>query len=701
MKKFWNKKNLDLLYSLKEKKGLTYKKIAEKLHTSPDACRRKFKRVDWDLYLKDKDLYMSTLNSPQKWSRDEMLRLHAFMESERSIEFISRKMGRSIDSIESKMRDTDWESWFSSIPEENEDNSQEDLEEKKDRLVKALLLVSRHDVKRLEELTEEDFLTKINLEAKDLDIPYDEIKKEVYYELNEIGLTNPSELRLGAGKYIIIGDSHGKKTKQKMFDLIKRVSEELDINNIIHVGHILDDDNDVNYNWSNFDNLVILAKKEELRVIESKKKENWGYSSNQVSEESVNKTRIVRDAISLGEKLIVMNQDFISDYVKTPIRSLDQELLEESTIVNCHRQEFFTKCSDDMGNIYYASPGCICEPHVIKTIRQIDFTEGKKIKVAYHDGFQKYRKMEQLMRLWSQGFLVVEVNVDGTSTIIPCSVEKVMNGKTYATSYFDKIITNNGVEQPDKKIFVTGDAHCPLHDVNVLDIQEQICKEYSPDILVNLGDTHNFGSLNHHEMEKGAKIQEDILRESAYGYHVLKNMRDWADECHILYGNHERFAKDFTDKFPQLSSLLDFQFLCGIESLGYKITELKDVLRIGPCKFIHGDMRMYNQNGSMLEKASRTFGKYTFVGHIHRPEKRFGAISVGFSGKLDQGYNEPAASSWMHGFGMCNIYKGTQFPTVISIENNACNFNSKKYIPKNPDKWFMEDFSVSLSYSTK
>jgi hypothetical protein len=696
---FWTQEKLSELYELKVVKEKNYSQIAKKIGNSADACRRKFNRVDWDLFISSPQEYMAMLYCPQKWSRDEMLQLHAFVQSERSPDFISKKMKRSVNSVESKIRDTDWESWVKAMSEVAPSVSV-DSEENKDRLVQALLLISRHDAKRLGELSESDFLRKINLEPKDLTVPYEDIKKEVLSELRGMGLTNPSNIELKEGKYIIVGDSHGKKTKQKMFDLLKIASDTIGVSNVIHIGHILDDDNDMNYNWGAFDNLIILSKKEELRIIESKKKSNWGYSNSRVSQSKVDTTIVVRDYISLGNGIVIMNQDFISDYVKTPIRSLEQELLDESAIVSCHRQEFFTKCSDEMSHIYYASPGCICEPHVIKTIRQIDFTEGKEIKVAYHDGFQKYRKMEQLMKLWNQGFLVANVDAFGNVTIIPCAIETIMGGKTYATSYFDKIITNNGVENPDKKIFITGDAHCPLHDINILDIQEQICKDYGADILVNLGDTHNFGSLNHHEMERGKKITDDILKESAYGYHVLKLMREWAKECHILYGNHERFAKDFTDKFPQLSSLLDFQFLCGVEGLGYKVTDLKEVLRIGPCKFIHGDMKMYNQGGSMLEKASRTFGKYTFVGHIHRPEKRFNAISVGFSGKLDQGYNEPSASSWMHGFGMCNIYKGVQFPTVIAIGDNSCSVGGKKYSPQNPKKWVMNSYKTTLSYET-
>lgn len=685
----WGKKELLKMREMREE-DISFKKIGDNLGKSEDACRRKYNRVDWDSFLKDPDGTLKRNSVPQKWTRDDMVKLHSFVESERSMSFIAKKLGRSILSIESKLRETDWESfWEADGVEEIENGTDADVQEIKEKLVNALILISRHDYIRLDEINEEQFLKKINLEKKDLAIPFEEIKKEVQEELKSMGLAHPVSVACEEGTYLIVGDSHGKKTKQRMFDLLHNVIKELNVDKVIHIGHILDDDNDINYNWANFKNLTILAKKEELRIIQDK--------SRAIDAEF----DIVREYLSLGKKLVVMNQDFISDYVKTPIRSIEQELVDDAVILNCHRQEFFSKCSDELTQSYYASPGCICEPHVIKTIRQIDFLEGKHVKVAYHDGFQKYRKMEHLMKLWKQGFLIVHVDKNQNATVVPCTINFMSKKEGFVASYFDKIITEKGCLAPDKKIFVHGDAHSPMHDPNVMDIQENICKDYGANVLVNIGDTHNFGSLNHHEMERGRPMKDDVLEESAHGYHLLKLMSEWAPEKHLLYGNHERFSKDFTDKFPQLAKLLDFQFLCSVESLDYNITSLKDVLRIGPVNFIHGDMRMYGQSGSLLEKASRTFGKYTFVGHIHQPCIRFNALSVGFSGLLNQGYNEPNASAWLHGFGLCNIYKGVAFPTTIAIEQNSCAINAKTYSPVNPEKWKMKEFVAKLTYETK
>jgi hypothetical protein len=239
--------------------------------------------------------------------------------------------------------------------------------------------------------------------------------------------------------------------------------------------------------------------------------------------------------------------------------------------------------------------------------------------------------------------------------------------------------------------------HSPNQDNVALDIQEQICKDYKPDILVNIGDSHDYRALNHHDLDKGNVIKGNILDESAQVHYSLKRMATWAKDKYIIYGNHERFAEDFVAKFPQFGKYLDFQFICDLNELGYNMVDLKGVLKIGPTKFVHGDMTMYGQSGNKLEKAARTFKGTVFIGHMHYPAVRYGTYSIGLSGKLDQKYNEPNASTWIHGFGLCNQYRGFDFPTTIAINKN-CNINAKTYKAVNPDLWKVKNYNVRLIY---
>ena len=142
-----------------------------------------------------------------------------------------------------------------------------------------------------------------------------------------------------------------------------------------------------------------------------------------------------------------------------------------------------------------------------------------------------------------------------------------------------------------------------------------------------------------------------------------------------------------------------------LEDLDYKLIPLKSILTIGTAKFMHGDVEMYGENGSKLEKVSRTCGHsegfMVFLGHIHYPSIRFGSFSVGFSGLMDQSYNEPNTSTWIHGFGMCNQYKSVSFPTTVAIFENRCILWNKTYIPKNPESWNINSFKARILYETK
>ena len=47
------------------------------------------------------------------------------------------------------------------------------------------------------------------------------------------------------GRYLVVSDSHGKHTSRGMFRLLNNLNANLKFNAVIHVGHILDDDNDI------------------------------------------------------------------------------------------------------------------------------------------------------------------------------------------------------------------------------------------------------------------------------------------------------------------------------------------------------------------------------------------------------------------------------------------------------------------------
>ncbi len=682
----WTKKDLLSLYRGKYEQNKSFMEIGREINKSSDAVARKFKRMNWESFIENPDNYLMGNETCKKWTHEEMCQLDAYLQSGVSYGFIANKFGRTWESVERKAQETNWEAWRTTISETIiDEKTDEKTDVLIDQLIDALILLSRHDYERLKQIDKKEFLSKINFEEDKLPVSFTEIKTRTEEKFKNLGMGNPETMELGEGTYIIVGDSHGKHTKTKMFQLLQHINRTLNADKIIHIGHLLDDNNDISYHWGDFKNLVIVSKLEELKEIQSQRnKFNFSYD-------------IVRSGIIMGD-LTIMNQDLIQDYVNSPIRNLNNEIFDSKAIVNCHRQEVATKASDDEAH-YFASPGCLCEQHIINTIKQIDFTDNRTVKLAFYGGFSKYRRMTHMYKYWTQGFLVVHVDENGNHTIVPCMIQNVKN--EYATSYFDKIITSNGVKSPTKKIFVVGDAHIPAHDCEIMSIQEQICKDYKPDVLVNLGDVHDYRPLCHHDMSKGKVIFGNLMNDTANVYHVLKRMRKWANKAYLMYGNHERFSKDFIDKFPQLSECLDFGFMCNLDELDYELIELKDVLTIGSTKFIHGDMIMFNQNGNKMEKAARTFGGNIFIGHTHCPGIRMKCYSVGLQGLKKQDYNEVHASAWTHGLGMCNQYNGASWPTTVAIFNKTCILNDKVYVPENVEDWKLNKYKVKLTYETE
>jgi len=681
----WTVEEVETLYELKQK-GLSWPAIAKKIKKSSESARHKYKRTQWSDFHKDPAGYISKISSASvsPWSHEEMIQLDAFLRAGKSYEFIADEINRTIISVEKQAQRTDWNAW-SSIKDIEEDEVKEDEEILLQRLLDALLTVGRYDRKRLMAVKEDHFLKRINLDKDKCFISFADLQEKALERLEEEGFGNREEMDLGEGTYVIVGDSHGKHTQKDMFSLLRHVNNHIKPDKIIHIGHMLDDDDDISYEWGGFDNLIVIAKIEELKALQSNRnKFNLHYD-------------LVRECVNLGGDLAVLNQDLIQDYVATPITNIKTDIVGKKTIVNCHRHEMFSRCSHD-GVSYIASPGSLCERHIVKTIKQMDFTDGKHVKLAFPEGFIKYRRMRQMYKYWENGILVVKVNGEGEQTVIPCSIKKTSKGFTLA--YFDKMITSRGVFEPDKKIFINGDCHSNIHDCNVLDIQEQVVNDYGPDTYINLGDTHNCASLNHHDMDKGIPVKVDYMDEGAQTYYILKKMAEWAPETHIIFGNHERFARDFVAKVPQLATYLDFPFQCDIASLGYKLTELKQPLKMGPSTFVHGDVIMFGQPGRKTEKASRTFGREVMMGHVHKQEIRFGCYTLGLTGQLDQGYNEPSASDWVHGFGLCNQYKGHSFMTTIAIVDNVCVLD-KVYRPISPEDWKLGEYTARMTYDIK
>lgn len=534
-------------------------------------------------------------------------------------------------------------------------------------LAKALLNYVAYEVKMVNMIDECVFWAALNLEddiLATLDYKYKDIQAEAHRILHhEHGESYEKGLELGAGRYMIVGDSHGKNTPHRMFDMLARANEEFDIDKIIHLGHILDYNNFLSYRWYDFDNLLVVSKREEIKTIVSILKE-------------VNQSLdIVRDEIRLGN-LLVRNQDLVTnEYIKGGIDRLDPKIFTESMVTNLHKHEMLSITSDRGINRVYMSPGCLCEPHRKESIKQLDVigTGGRRVLVNTHpDSHQVYRRQTEMSQYWEQGAMIVEVSESGEYTVYPMRIYD-LDEDNKACVYMEKVVTSSEVDTVDTLNLVTGDAHAPMVDHEVSAIIDLVADDYNFDAHINLGDAVHNGALNHHDMDKGKVvnyINACFLDEMQQAEWYLGMTTGWSSRNYYIYANHERFVRDFTDKYPQLTNALDLRTLLRFDEHGIKMIDHKETFILDGARFMHGDLMCFGAAGKPGNKFSSVYDARLYpimYGHVHYPSIYSGAYSIGLAGKVDQGYNEDNASRWMNGFGMSASYKGVTWNTTLAI----------------------------------
>ena len=675
MASIWStEKNLSVLRQVKAKE-LTAKEAAKKIGCSLSSINNKLLRVT------DNPVPEGEGRNWKPWSVPDMMALYAMHGEEKTWIEIGQALNRTAISCERKWQDTNWTVYLTTHAADNHQSAAPLIEK---RLATHVLDLARCNPDRLNEMTKAFILSKVK-ETGVEDFDFERVMALARQELAAMGSLRQAGKKYGPGTYIVVGDSHGKHTRRAMFQMLAVLQKHLKADQILHIGHILDDDNDISCCWNEMKDLTVVAKNTELRHL------------CKLSDEKKFRHEVLRNHVYLGN-LLVGNQEIIADYSLSPVGRLPRLFFEQSSILNLHRQELETRttCHEDT-QLY--SPGCLCDQHIVKTIKQIDFTEDKSIKLAYHDGFSKYQKMEHYYRGWEKGLCVVHVAADGGFDVVQTRIHRTSKGWT--CSYFDKIITESGVVESPHKVFFSGDAHIDLHDPEVLDLQEQFCKIYKPDAAVDVGDMLNNKGFNHHIMNRTGQmsIATNTLDEVAHARWILERRSTWAKKQTLLFGNHERFNRDFTDKVPQLAGIFNLQFMLGLQGMGVDLVDHKQVLRMNGLQFVHGDIQMFGaKGGSKLDKIFNTFGNHTVVGHGHSPTIRYGCYMVGLSGKYDQEYNEPEASRWVQGFGYANVFDGVPFISLVHIRNRKFWIAGKTYKPRNPEIWSLPPYKAQITF---
>lgn len=524
------------------------------------------------------------------------------------------------------------------------------------RLSDIILKVVRYDYNRLSALTKEEFETKIGYKGSD-----ELYRKVISYataQLCDKGRLETSSLTFDEdGVYLVIGDSFGKHCKTKMFDLLKAFDKYISFegrasfNKIIHLGHALDDDGELSYNWKYFkDRLIFVGKPEELETLH-KNKNDYQFS-------------IVQDFVKVGN-VICRNQEQISPYSKQSINTLDQYIYKENTIVNLTRHEYFQKNS--FGDVFIASTGTLAEPFVAETIKQLDFTDGYKVKECYASTFSKYRKMKENLAYWQNGCFLIQIK-NGKTNVVPLRIKKI--GKEYCVCNKGIVVSSNGeIVKADETYAVIADAHLPFINMKAFACMLDELS-YDEKGIIFLGDLLDGRGVNPHILDRGEVPTACVADEYRKLVLFFKEFSNESEKI-LLRGNHEDFYNRFTRKYPSLFTLFESIEKSIYDNAGVDVRyhDVNAPFIYKDVTFVHGSDKMVGQSGrDVYDKIAKTFNTSTKVmGHTHRPAIFRDVYSVGCLADKNQGYNSVYTSNWKYGMAFVHYYKNVPFVELVNF----------------------------------
>lgn len=517
------------------------------------------------------------------------------------------------------------------------------------RLSDIILKIVRYDYSRLSALTKEEFETKTAYKGSNE--LYQKVISYATAQLCDKGRLETSNITFNEdGIYLVVGDSFGKHSKTKMFDLLK-VLDKKPFTKVIHLGHALDDDGELSYNWKYFnDRLVFVGKPEELETLH-KNKNDYQFS-------------IVQDFVKVGN-VVCRNQEQISSYSKQSINTLDQYVYKENTIVNLTRHEYFQKNS--MNDVFIASTGTLAEPFVAETIKQLDFTDGYKVKECYSSTFSKYRKMKENLAYWQNGCFLIQIK-NGKTNVVPLRIKKI--GKEYCVCNKGIVVSSNGeIVKADETYAVIADAHLPF--INTKAFACMLAQlSYTEKGIIFLGDLLDGRGVNPHILDRGEAPTACVADEYRKLVLFFKEFSNESEKI-LLRGNHEDFYNRFARKYPSLFTLFESIEKSIYDNAGVDVRyhDVNAPFIYKDVTFVHGSDKMVGQSGrDVYDKIAKTFNTSTKVmGHTHRPAIFRDVYSVGCLADKDQGYNSVYTSNWKYGMAFVHYYNGVPFVELVNF----------------------------------
>ena len=480
---------------------------------------------------------------------------------------------------------------------------------------------SDYSIDRLDLMNKEDFTTACSL--ADFDLSFTTLKEKTFAYLDELGIGNPSFVEIEEdGNILVMGDTFGQHTRSAMFNLINNIVDTYKVHTIVVVGRQLDEHDTLSNRFADIKaKLIFVATADEITKLHKINKDL--------------KATIVRDYVKVGG-VTVRNQEQITPDMTKGISTLDQFIFKGAVVVNCTRQEFANRFSDNKVS-FIASPGTLAEKHVRKVINKILLKGGQSISTCLTKSFHKYRRNQEDLAYWSQG--VVILNKKGSSVIPVMLPIKQLNG-LYVTAY-DGVVTTSesngsGTKQEFdiKQTIIISDLHIPQHNVNALRSLLSYMSQRWFDNIVFAGDICDGNAVNHHIISKN-RIPEYTMRDELLATASVLDAFDSYnndDDTRVIFmkGNHEDFVRKYGLQADTvgIATVLTEVWDSLFSQYSTQTIEPTDSLVLDGVTITHGHTGIAVQGSTNTEKAARAFGD-SVVGHSHSSEIRFGSVRSG------------------------------------------------------------------------
>ncbi len=236
------------------------------------------------------------------------------------------------------------------------------------------------------------------------------------------------------------------------------------------------------------------------------------------------------------------------------------------------------------------------------------------------------------------------------------------------------------------RMLIMPDAHVPEHDPAALEAFMQFGEWYKPHGIINIGDFMEMEAVSHWpardmrprrlipHIQEGKNILQAINKrfgkQLVFRYFLIGNHEDWLDQYLVAK------VPELFDGIEDLGVSFGIAYLLGLESFGYTVIPLNEILTIGKhCHFIHG----YYTNKYHAYKHLEVFGVNIYYGHLHDVQSIsqvsvkgvHEAMSLGCLRDLNAPFLKGKPNNWSHAFGIFEFRKDGQFTRYVPIIING------------------------------